>query len=297
MKKYFFLLVVVIGIVSSCAKTNLQTVTPAVATDSLKGTPVFVAPIGVQAYSFRNYFPKDMVGTLDRIQAMGITEIEGGSGKLPPEEYKKLCDERGITIPSTGTSFKDFDENPMKVVETAKALGSKYVMCAWVPHESGNFTLEDAKRTVEVFNRSGKVLKDNGLTFCYHAHGYEFQPHGDGTLMDYIIQNTDPENVSFEMDIFWVHFGGGDPVALLKKYTDRWKLLHLKDMKHGVVKDLTGLTDVEYNVPLGTGELDMPGILKEARKIGIAHYFIEDESSAVVNQVPESIAYLRSLTY
>ncbi|MCB0634039.1 MAG: sugar phosphate isomerase/epimerase [Saprospiraceae bacterium] len=261
------------------------------------GEPIFVAPVGVQAYSFRNYFPKDIPGTLDRIQDMGITEIEGGAGRIPPEEYKKLCDARGISIPSTGAGFDELAKDPQAVAETAKKLGSKFLMCAWVPHERGNFTLEDAQKAVAVFNTAGKVLKDNGLTFCYHAHGYEFQPYGDGTLLDYIIQNTDPEYVSFEMDIFWVQFGGGDPVALLKKYGKRWKLLHLKDMKKGITKDLTGGTDVEYNVPLGTGQLDMRNILIESRKIGIAHYFIEDESSRVVDQVPASIAYLRSLTY
>jgi len=274
----------------SCAKSTTEAMIK-------KGSPVFIAPVGVQAYSFRNYFPKDIPGTLDKIQAMGITEIEGSGGKIPPEEYKKMCEARGISIPSTGASFKALAEDPMSIVTNAKALGSKYVMCAWVPHDQGSFDLDDANHVVEVFNRAGKVLKDNGLTFCYHPHGYEFQPHADGTLMDYIIQNTDPENVSFEMDIFWVQFGGGDPVALLHKYGDRWKLLHLKDMKKGIAKDLTGGTNVEYNVPLGSGQLDMPGIMKAARKIGIAHYFIEDESSAVVNQIPESIAYLRSLKY
>lgn len=262
-----------------------------------KGEPIFVAPVGIQAYSFRNYFPKDIPGTLDRIQAMGITEIEGGSGRIPPEEYKRLCEERGISIPSTGGNFDELAEDPMKVVETAKKLGSKFVMCAWVPHERGQFSLADADKAVEVFNRAGKVLAENGLTFCYHAHGYEFQPHGDGTLLDYIIENTDPKYVSFEMDVFWIQFGGGDPVGLLKKYGDRWKLLHLKDMKKGTPKDLTGGTDVENNVPLGTGEVDIAGILKEARRIGVAHYFIEDESSRVVDQVPQSIAYLRSLRY
>lgn len=171
-------------------------------------------------------------------------------------------------------------------------------MCAWIPHEDrGNFSKTDADRAIKIFNEAGKVLKENGLTFCYHPHGYEFQPYQDGTLLDYIIQQTNPEDVSFEMDIFWVQFGGGDPVALLKKYGNRWKLLHLKDMQKGIQKDLTGGTNVEYNVPLGTGQLDMVGILKEARKIGVAHYFIEDESSSVVTQVPQSIAYLRSLKY
>lgn len=263
-----------------------------------KGTPIFTAPVGVQAYSFRNYFPKDIPGTLDRIQAMGIKEIEGDSGKMPAEMYKKLCNERGIRIPSTGAQFKELAEDPMSVVTKAKTLGANYVMCAWIQHgELGSFNIEDANRAIEVFNAAGKVLKENGLTFCYHPHGYEFKPHGNGTLLDHIINNTNPEYVSFEMDTYWIQFGGGDPVSLLKKYSDRWKLLHLKDMKKGTVKNLTGNSNVENNVPLGTGEIDMAGILKEARKIGIAHYFIEDESSAVVAQVPKSIAYLKSLKY
>ena len=261
------------------------------------GDPLFVAPIAVQAYSFRSYFPKDIPGTLDRIKNMGITHIEGMQGRLPAEEYRKLCDERNLKIPSTGCQFKELEDDPMSVVNVAKVLGSSYVMCAWVPHERGNFSLEDAKHAVDVFNKAGKILAENGITFCYHPHGYEFQKYEDGTLLDYIIQNTNPAYVSFEMDIFWIQFGGGDPVTLLNTYGDRWKLMHLKDMKHGTQKDLTGGTSVENNVPLGTGELDIPAILKAGREIGIAYYFIEDESSLVSDQVPKSIAYLKSLTY
>jgi sugar phosphate isomerase/epimerase len=47
------------------------------------------------------------------------------------------------------------------------------------------------------------------------------------------------------MDIFWIQFGGGDPVSLLKKYGSRWKMMHVKDMRKGTKKDLTGLTSVE----------------------------------------------------
>jgi len=235
-----------------------------------------------------------MIGTLDRIQKMGITKIEGDGGKIPPEEFKKLCNERGISIPSTGAQFQELIDDPEAIVTKAKKLGADFVMCAWVPHQ-GDFKLSDAKKAVEVFNNAGKILAENGITFTYHAHGYEFQPHDNGTLLDYIIMNTNPEYVSFEMDIFWIHFGGGDPVALMKKYGSRWKLMHLKDMKKGTPKNLTGGTDVENNVPLGSGELDMPAIIREGNRIGIAHYFIEDESSVVVDQVPASIAYLRSL--
>jgi sugar phosphate isomerase/epimerase len=72
--------------------------------------------------------------------------------------------------------------------------------------------------------------------------------------------------------------------------------MHVKDLKKGTKKDLTGGTSQENDVPLGTGELDIPAILKQAKKIGIEHYFIEDESSNVMTSVPESIAYLKSLT-
>lgn len=297
MKPITYLLSLFLLCTFACSSSTQSPEEEATSTAENAGEPIFVAPIAVQAYSFRNYFPKDAIATLDSIQEMGITEIEGMQGRLTPETYKNLCDQRGISIPSTGASFDELAEDPQKVAETAKTLGAKYVMCAWAPHEKGNFTQADADNAIKVFNEAGKVLKENGITFCYHAHGYEFQPHGDGTLLDYMFENTNPEYVSFEMDIFWVQFGGGDPVALLKKYGDRWKLMHLKDMKKGITKDLTGGTDVEYNVPLGTGELDMRNILIEARKIGIAHYFIEDESSSVIKQIPQSIAYLRSLTY
>ena len=267
------------------------------ANSQTKGSPLYQAEFGVQAYTFRRSFPNDVAKTLDTIKMMGFTEIEGGPGKLQPEEFRKLCEERGISIPSTGSGYDQLIKDPQEVANKAKALGASYVMCAWIPHKNGAFNLENAKKAVEDFNAAGKILKENGLAFCYHVHGYEFWPHEDGTLLDYIIKNTNPEYVSFQMDVLWTQFGGGDPVSLLKKYGNRWKLMHLKDLRKGVKKDLTGLTSPENDVPLGTGEIDIPGILREANKIGIKHFFIEDESSNVNIQVPQSIKYLKGLKY
>lgn len=257
--------------------------------------PLYTAALGVQAFTFRKSFPIDVAKTLDTIKMMGFTEMEGGGGRMPPEEFKKLCDDRGISIPSIGVGYDQLVKSPDSVAYRAKIYGSKYVMCAWIPHDNGVLTFENAKKAVDDFNKAGKYLKAQGLIFCYHAHGYEFQPYENGTLLDYIFKNTNPEYVSFEMDIFWMQFGGGDPVLLLKKYGNRWKLMHLKDMKKDTKKDLTGLTGPENDVPLGTGQVDIPNILKEAKKIGIAHYFIEDESNYVNEQVPQSIKYLKNL--
>lgn len=260
------------------------------------GEPLYTAELGVQAYTFRHHFEElGVEATLDIIQEMGFTELEGGPAGMAPEAFRKLCEDRGIRIPSTGTGYEQLVENPEAVAEQAKALGAGYVMTAWIPHENGNFNFENAKKAVEDFNNAGKVLNEHGITFVYHVHGYEFRPHEDGTLMDYIIRNTDPDYVSFELDILWAHFGGADPVQLLKKYGDRWVMLHVKDLKKGTEKDMTGLTDPENDVALGTGEIDIKAVIREANNIGIKHFFIEDESSRVLTQVPESIEYLKSL--
>ncbi|MGA0558992.1 sugar phosphate isomerase/epimerase family protein [Larkinella sp. VNQ87] len=262
-----------------------------------KGKKVYTFPIGIQAYTYRHSFPKDVAATLDTIQSLGITEMEGGVPKgVTADEFKKMLKDRNISIPATGAGYEQLVKDPMDVVQKAKELGAQYVMCAWIPHQRGNFTLENAKKAVEDFNRAGKVLKENGLTFCYHNHGFEFQPYEDGTLFDYMVKNTNPEYVSFEMDILWATHGGADPVKLLNKYGSRWKLMHLKDLKKGVKGDLTGGTPQENDVILGTGQIDMPMVLKTAKKVGIKHYFIEDESNIWSQQVPKSIAYLKNLT-
>lgn len=263
-----------------------------------KGDPLFQVPLGIASYTFRNHWENGVEPTLDIIQKMGFKEFEGGAPKgVSPEEFKKMLNNRGISIPSTGTGFEQLESDPQAVADRAKALGAKYVMCAWIPHNRGAFSKENADRAIKAFNEGGKVLKENGIIFKYHVHGYEFQPYEDGTLFDYMVENTDPEYVSLQMDVMWTHFGGGDPAGLLEKYGDRWVSLHLKDFRKGAPKDMTGLTGPENDVPLGQGELDFPAILKAANKIGIKHMFIEDEGDHEIEALPKSIAYLKSLKY
>ncbi len=258
---------------------------------------LFDKPFGVQTYTFRKQMPKNVEGVLDTIKLFGITELETGVPKgMTPEAFKKLCNDRGISIPSTGGGYEQLVRNPDSLADIAKRLGASYLMCAWIPHKKrGSFTFEEAKKAVEDFNKIGKALHVKGITFCYHDHGYEFQPYGKGTLMDYIIENTDPQYVSFEMDVLWTVHGGGDPVKLLKKYKGRWKLMHVKDLRKGIKGDLTGGTPAENDVVVGEGQADWRKILKVAKKVGVKHFFIEDESNIEMVNVPKSIAYLKGL--
>lgn len=260
-----------------------------------KKEKLFPQKIGMVSYTYRHSFQKDVAATLDTIKSLGITDMEFSNlfGKTA-QELRSLLDERGMKCSSFGVGYPDLENKIGEVAQNAKTLGADYVRVAWIPHK-GDFTLELAQKTVQDFNKFGEVLKKEGLTFCYHNHGFEFQKHGKGTLFDYLIQNTNPDYVSFEMDILWTFFPGADPAALLKKYKNRFKLMHLKDLKKGVVGNLSGGTPPENDVALGTGQLDIPAILKAAKKAKVQHFYIEDESPSISVQVPKSIIYLNSL--
>jgi sugar phosphate isomerase/epimerase len=252
--------------------------------------------IGVQLYSFRSQFEKDVPGTLQKISEMGVRQIEGGgSYGMPEDQFRQLLAKNKLTVISIGADFKELETNVQAVITKAKSYGAKYVMCAWVPHTGNNFTIDDANKAIAVFNTAGKVLKENGLLFCYHAHGYEFRPYNNETLFDYMAERINPAYANFEMDVFWVKHPGQDPVALLKKYRHRFPLMHLKDRKPGTAGNQDGQADVESNVVLGTGDVGIAGIMKAAKKYGVKYFFIEDESSRSMEQVPQSLAFLKGL--
>ncbi|MEO6316064.1 MAG: sugar phosphate isomerase/epimerase [Chitinophagaceae bacterium] len=251
--------------------------------------------IGLQLYSFRNEFKTDVPGTLHKIGAMGIRQIEGGGTYgLPLNEFKQMLAKNKLTTISVGADFKQLETDVQAVVANAKAFGAKYVMCAWVPHNA-SFTLEDADKAIAVFNKAGKVLKENGITFCYHAHGYEFGAYKNGTMFDYMAGKMNPAYANFEMDVFWVKHPGQDPVALLKKYPGRFPLMHLKDRKPGTPDSQDGKAPDETNVVLGAGDVGIAAIMKVAKKYGVKYYFIEDESPLAMEQVPQSLVFLKGL--
>lgn len=260
--------------------------------------PIFEEMPGMVSYTYRDSFSKDVAATLDTLQAMGIKDMEFSSlFGTTAAEIRKLLDERDMYCSSFGVGYADLVNKTQEVAENAKTLGANYVRVASIPHERP-FDLSDAKKAIADFNAAGKILKEeHNLTFCYHNHGYEFYAYEDGTLFDYMMEETDPAYVSYEIDILWTFFPGEDPAALINKYPNRFKLMHLKDLKKGVEGNMSGGTPKENDVVLGTGQLDLPAILKAAKNAGVEHFYIEDESPIYYQQVPKSIEYLKGLTY
>jgi sugar phosphate isomerase/epimerase len=253
--------------------------------------------IGLQLYSLRHLFEKgDIPGTLAMVRRWGFADVEAaGTYKLPTADFVALVKKAGLRIVSTGADFATLEKDPDRVVKEAQALGAVQVMCAWIPHE-GRFSRKDVDRALPVFAQAGRAMRDAGLRFLYHVHGYEFQPGPDGTLFDALAKGTEPGVVDFQMDVFWVFHGGGSPVELFSQYPGRFPSTHLKDIRKGTkVCDPTGNAPDDTSVALGDGMIDVPGILHAANQQGVKYHFIEDEHPQSENQIPRSLKYLASL--
>lgn len=261
--------------------------------------PSFKGPLGLQMYSLRFYSPSNMIAKLDKVHEWGIKTIEGGAPArgMSMEEFEKVLSQRSIKVVSTGADYNRLKTAPDAAVEQAKALGAKFVMCAWIPHERGKFSEKNAREAAEVFNTAGEKFKDAGITFTYHIHGFEFQPFENGTLFDLLMRETKPEYVSYEIDVFWAQQGGADPANLIEKYGSRFKLMHVKDLRKGAAINLTGSAPDEDSVPVGQGQVDWVAVLKAAQKAGLEHYFIEDEAKNAVDQIPQTLRYLENLKW
>lgn len=258
----------------------------------------FKGPIGLQLYSLRADFGKNVDMALDEAKDFGFKEVElAGTYNLPPEKFKQELEKRGLKAISGHFPYAQYKSDPEAIAKEAKALGLKYAGCAWADHKD-DYDINEAKEAVEVFNNAGKVLAQHGIRFFYHCHGFEFAPYGSETFMDYLIKNTDPKYVAYEMDVFWVVHPGKDPVQWLEKYPGRWELMHVKDMRKGTETGrFDAKTDLKNDVAIGTGMMDWPAILKAAKKTGVKYYFIEDESPSVKEQIPVSLKYLSEVKF
>lgn len=255
---------------------------------------LYAQEIALQLYSLRNEMKEDVKGSHQLVADWGIKYIEGGGTYgMELEAYKNLISGLGLSMIAVGADYNQLKDNPQEIIDNAKAFGAKYATCFWIPHPSGQFSDEEMQEAIEVFNRAGKILKDAGITLTYHPHGYEFKPYGKGTLFDKML--VEANQFEFNMDVYWVKMGGGDPLAIMKKYPKKFPLLHLKDRAHGTPGNTNGQGDVETNVVLGTGDVDIRGLIKQAKKVGTKYLIIEDESSRSVQQIPQSVAYIKQV--
>lgn len=285
-------------LLSAISLSGFMVCVPAAAAADVGTGPSFKGPVGLQLYSLRDQFKKDVPGSFDEVKRFGVKYAElDGTYKMPPEQYTAMLAARGIKGIAMHFPFERLRDDAEGAALEAKALGLKYVGCAWIPHQ-GTFDEKTCRAAAAVFNQAGEVMAKHGMKFFYHVHGYEFPPHGQGTLFDLMMSETKPKLVSYEMDIFWVVYPGQDPVKLFQKYGKRWELVHLKDMKKGTpTGPQAPWPDVSADVALGAGQIDLVSLLRAAKKAGVKWYFIEDESPACEKQIPESLRFLEQVKW
>jgi sugar phosphate isomerase/epimerase len=256
----------------------------------------FRAPVGTNLYSFRYLAEKDLEGTLSLIAELGFKDVEVGElyGRTAPQ-MRDLLGRNGLECSSFGASWESLGRNLEEVSAQAHALGASYVVCSTIPHSAKHLTLRDCQEAAASLNRWGENLGKRALSLCYHTHGTEFDPSPAGTVFDSLVRLTDP-HVRFEMDIFWIVYGGQTPAALLQRYPKRFPLMHIKDIRKGL--PLGGSPrDVEENdsVPLGTGIVDVSAALLAGQDTGVRHFYLEEEATDAVPQIRQSLRYLESL--
>lgn len=268
------------------------------ATSTARGD--FRAPLGVQLWSYREQAKGGVPGMLALVRQTGFTHVEtAGLYDMTAAQLADALRAAGLQATSMHVSYEDLRNNPATVIANAKALGARYVGLAWYPHDDkAGFTEADARKAIADFNSFGRTMKDAGITFFYHTHGFEPVPHGNGTLLDMVIQGTDPALVSYEMDVLWTWLPGQDPVGLIRKYPGRFKLMHIKDMKPGVPRgSLAGGIPDSSKAVIGQGQVDWPMLLQTAERDGFTEFYVEDETPDPVRNAPLSVAYLQGVRY
>lgn len=237
---------------------------------AMNQTPSDLSEIGIILNTVGEELKKDYKSTLLKLKEIGYTYIEGGVTGDSTDEYAKYVKKIGLKTICTGSNMIPLQQDLDSFLRVGDALGVEYITCyyPWLIN-TDKISKAASLEAAENFNKIGKRCKDAGFKFVFHNHQFEFLdlPNGEKPF-DIIMENTDPELLSAQMDVYWVTKGGCDPVNYLKKYPGRTALLHVKDMDNTPEKGFACV---------GNGIIDFKRILSFAKLGGVKHCIIEHD--------------------
>ncbi len=252
-------------------------------------------PLGLQLWSLRALFEKDVTAACKLIRSWGFEEVEtAGFHGRTASGFAGDLKAAGLRCRAMHVGWERLQQDLPGVLREADTLGATTVVNPSLPHKTERATREEILTAASAFAGWARTCRAAGKRFAYHVHSQEFGPAPEGTLFDLLAKEAGPD-VGFELDVFWVVWGGGDPVKLLHKYPGRVYFTHLKDMAKGVLPGRPGQDRDKLNVPLGAGQIDVRGIVAAAAKAGVELHYLEDESPDPLANIPKSIAYYQSL--
>jgi len=246
---------------------------------------------GLQLYSLRDVMPKDPKGVLKQVASFGYNQIESYEGPMgmfwgmSHTDFRKYMDDLGMTIISSHCNMSaDFGKKAAQAGE----IGMKHLICPYIGPQK---TIDDYKKYADRFNACGDICKKYGLRFAYHNHGYTFHELEGVMPQDVLMQNTNPDTVDFQMDIYWVVTPGADPIAWINKYPNRFVTCHVKDRAREATGD-------DASCDLGTGSIDLVKIMKAAKKKGMKYFVVEQEkyeNSTPLKSVEVDAAWMKKV--
>ena len=245
--------------------------------------------VGIQLYTLRSLMAKDVEGTLARVAGIGYKEVEfaGYLGRTPTQ-IRDALKSNGLASPSVHIPFPASDDAWRHALDDASAIGHKWAVIPWLDAAMRK-NPDDWAGVAERLNALGTKAKENGLRVAYHNHNFEFARVGEGTGLDVLLSKTDPMFVDFEMDIYWVVKGGGDPLDLIKRHPHRFPLMHAKDATAAPARAM---------VDVGGGTIGFAKIFARQKESGMAHVYVEhDEPANPIQSATNSYRYLAKLKF
>ncbi|MEK6476243.1 sugar phosphate isomerase/epimerase [Catalinimonas sp. 4WD22] len=227
--------------------------------------------VGIITNTMRSEFAQDYRQALQALADIGYTHIEGGVPESckSATAFKAALDEQGLQSVSLGSSMGNLMENMDNYLQTADTLETPYLACYWPWLSSAeNLGRDEVMEAAERINTVGKRAKEAGLRFAWHNHDKEFVEVDGQLAFDMLMENTDPDYTTVQLDWYWVVKGGQDPVAYFRKYPGRFELAHVKDMNNN--RD-GGISCV------GQGIIDFDSIFANADTGGVKHFIVENE--------------------
>lgn len=243
--------------------------------------------LGVQLFTVRSLMEKDFEGTLKQVAAAGYKEVEfAGYYERKPGDVKKLLEDLGLQAPATHQGLAVFEQKMDWLLEIAKTLGHKYLVCPWLSPDMRT-SIDTYKKLAASFNKFGEACQKAGMHFAYHNHDFEFETVEGQIPYDVLLAETDPKLVYMEIDLFWIAKAGKDVFRYFDKAPGRYALCHVKDM------DADGkMTEV------GKGNIDFGKIFAQAKHAGLKHFFVEhDQPAQPLESITASAQHLKALKF
>jgi len=224
-------------------------------------------PVALQTFTVRDELAKDFRGTMEKLAGIGYKAIEvgGDTGGMTPSEFRKFLDRLGMKAISLHTPYDQLTADLGPAIKFAKDLGLKFMVCPVAGADS-----EAGWRAIgEALDKAGAKLRKEGIRLCYHNHSHEMASVGDKKAIDIVLGSASSENLSWQLDTYWVKAGGSVPQDMIRKYAGRVPLLHVKDMTAG---------EQPTFAEVGEGILDWKQIFAAADEARVEWYIVEQDT-------------------